>query len=254
MMKSSKQQVLNYKEYKMNIRETICSICEGMFIVALFGYFFYRSVIITVLGMPLVYFYIRWKKKRYCDKQKQDLQIQFKEALISIKGSLQAGYSLENAFCESYKDMAIFYGPTSIIARELKEIEKGLSNGNTINKMIFDLGERSGVEDIKEFAEVMIIGKQTGGNLLEIMDSFIIVLEEKVNVLQEIDAMVSARKFEQKIMDGVPFFIIFYLELTSKGFFSVLYEGIAGRIVMTICMLIYIASVYMSSRITDITI
>ena len=86
------------------------------------------------------------------------------------------------------------------------------------------------------------------------MASFVKVIEEKAGVMQEIDTMVSARRFEQKIMNVIPFVIIFYVELTNKGFFGILYHNIFGYLVMTITMIIYLLSVYLSDKIIDIRI
>lgn len=68
----------------------------------------------------------------------------------------------------------------------------------------------------------------------------------------EIDLMLSSRKYEQKIMNAVPFFIIFYLSLTTKGFFAVLYHNPAGILFMTVCLLAYLAAVLLSDRIMAI--
>ena len=88
----------------------------------------------------------------------------------------------------------------------------------------------------------------------KIMNSYIRIIEEKTAVLQEIDTMTASRRFEQKIMNVVPFFIIFYVELTSKGFFDILYHNLFGNLVMTVTLGIYLLSVYMAERMTDISI
>ena len=251
MMKSLKRQELQYDTYRMTCKELLYYGTEGLLLVCLFGYFFYRSVIITILGTPVIYIYIRIKCKELCKKRRNNLQIQFKDALISVNSSIKAGYSLENAFVESYKDMIEFYGQDSIVVKELAVIKNGLSNNQSLTKMLIELGRRSGIQDIRDFAGVLMIGKETGGNIGDIIDSFIKVAEERVAVLEEIETIISSKKFEQKIMNAVPFFIIFYIELTSKGFFDCLYNNPAGRIIMTICLVLYLVSIYMSGKITE---
>jgi tight adherence protein B len=68
----------------------------------------------------------------------------------------------------------------------------------------------------------------------------------------EIDILLSSRKYEQKIMEGIPFFIIFYLGLSSDGFFDVLYHNPAGVLFMTGCLAAYLAAVLLSDRIMAI--
>lgn len=254
MKRKCNQQVLQYEKYKLNQKEYILYGTESVLLVVLFGYFFYRSIFIILLSMPLVIILLSFKKRELASKRRMSLQMQFKDVLVSVNSSIKAGYSLENAFCESYKDIVMFYGESSPISKEIKNISNGLSNGQNLTSLLYDLGKRSKVSDIRDFAEVLSIGKQTGGNIGEILDSYIRVAEEKTSVLEEIETIISAKKYEQKIMNGIPFFIIFYIELTSKGFFNCLYENIAGRIIMTICLGVYLLSIYLSSKITRIDI
>lgn len=240
--------------YKLPISKLFIYGLEGIVIISVLGYFFYRSMLITLLLMPLDILFIKKKSKDLQEQRRLELQIQFKETLVSVSGSVRAGYSLENAFLESEKDMLMFYGKKSAIADELSTVRLGLKNSVPLVSLIADIGKRSGIQDIKDFAAVLVIGKQTGGNLNEIIDSFVNLTEEKIQVLQEIETIISSKKFEQKIMNCVPFFIIFYIESANQGFFEILYNSIFGRILMTGCLLVYCTSIYISERITNIQI
>ena len=117
-----------------------------------------------------------------------------------------------------------------------------------------EFATRSEIDEINSFVGVMRMGKRSGGNLTKNMDAFVRVIEEKADVMQEIKTMTSARIFEQRIMNAVPFLIIFYVELTNKGFFSILYHNLFGNVVMTITMAIYILSIYLSKKLINIEI
>ncbi len=239
---------------EMNKSELIQGVVEGVVIIILFGYFFYRSIVITILMIPLIYFYLIYKGKGLKEKKKHALLIQFKELLNSVNGSIQAGYSVENAFLEADKDLRQLFGSNSEIVKEISIIRRGIENNLNIISLIEDFAFRSGIEEIESFAGILAIGRKSGGNMSANMESYVRVIEEKTEVMQEIDTMVSARKFEQRIMNVIPFLIIFYVELTNKGFFAVLYHNIFGNLVMTVTMSIYILSIYFSDKIIDIRI
>ncbi len=238
----------------MNKSELISAILQGLVIIGLFGYFFYRSWIITLLLSPLLYFYLLYKGKVVKEKRSKALIMQFKEMLNSVNGSIQAGYSIENAFIEAEKDLRQLFGSDSRIVKEINLIKKGLENNCDVIELLSNLAERTGIEEIESFADILSVGIRSGGNISENMASFVRVIEEKAGVMQEIDTMVSARRFEQKIMNVIPFVIIFYVELTNKGFFGILYHNIFGILVMSVTMVIYLLSVYLSDRIIDIRI
>ena len=255
MLKSLKQQEsTDYKRYRMSIKEYVQCVIQALGLIGVFSYFFYRSYYAVIFMSPFIPFYIFRKKKQLGEKRRRNLMLQFKEMLVSVNGSVQAGYSLENSFYAAFEEMKGFYGEKSDIVRELGIIRRGLNNNAGLTGLIRDLANRSGIKDISDFAGVLYIGKQTGGNITRIMESYINVIDEKVAVMQEIDTLVSAKRFEQKIMNMVPFLIIFYIELTSPGFFSSLYHNAAGVTIMTVALVVYVFSVYMSEKIVDIRV
>ena len=80
------------------------------------------------------------------------------------------------------------------------------------------------------------------------------VIEQKTETDKEIQLMVSAKRMEQKIMNAVPFLIIFYVSSTSRGFFDVLYHNPVGIAVMTVCLIFYGAAYRLSRKIVEIEV
>lgn len=243
-----------YDKYVFSTKEWIVYGLFSVGITGLFAYFFYGSVKWIIVLSPLVIVLLKGKQKELFQKRQQDLLDQFKEMQVSLNNAVQAGYSLENALLETYKDMLYFYREDSLIVKELAYIRAGMRNGKTPEEMFEDFGERSKTEDILDFANVLTIGKRNGGNIDEIIKSAITVIEEKIETKQKIRTLLSARALEAKIMSGIPFFIIFYIGTSSKGYFDTLYLTMGGHIFMTFCMVIYLAAVCLSKKIVDIEI
>lgn len=180
--------------------------------------------------------------------------VQFKDALTFINASLQAGYSLENSFGEAYREICRYHGTQSMIANELQLIKKGIQNGQPIEILVLDFGNRSEIEEITDFSTVLAMAKRSGGNINEIIQKSIGVIEEKLDTRQEIDTLLSGKKLEVKIMTMIPFFIILYMDITSKGYFEPLYQTIGGNILMTICLAVYLAAMGISQKIVNIDV
>lgn len=244
----------DYNTYSFSAREWMLYLAQAVGITGMLGYFFYRSGEMTLLLMPLVPILIKQKKQERCIKRKQELTRQFKETMIAVDNSLQAGYSLENAFVEAYKEMSAFYKESSVIVVELDSIRTGMQNGWQLEELLQDLGERSGIEDILDFVNVLVIGKKSGGNINRIIKSAVSVIEEKMETKQEIEVLLSSKKLEAKIMSGIPFFIILYIGMTSKGYFDTLYQTIGGNLFMTVCLAVYLAAVKLARKMTEIEV
>lgn len=244
----------DYRCYKYSPKEWMIYGAEATIKICFLDYFFFRSLIWMIPMLPLFALFMKNKKAQLIQKRKQNLSIQFKDALTSINGALQAGYSLENAFAEAYKEMCRYHGPQSMIGKELHLIKKGMHNGQTIESQILDFGFRSGIEEILDFSTVLSVAKKSGGGIDEILQKNIGVIEEKMETCQEVDTLLSGKKMEAKIMSVIPFFIILYMDITSKGYFDPLYQTVGGNIIMTMCLGIYLTAMGISKKIVNIDV
>lgn len=244
----------DYAEYRFPLRQGLLVCLEGAALVAMIGYFFYQSWIACIFLIPVFAFFISEKKKEQAKKRRQELSLQFKDLVLALSANMKAGYSIENALRESYRDIELLYGEDGSVCVEVRHMLRGLENNVVLERLLYDLGIRSHVPDIMQFADVFLIAKRSGGNLTEILEKTAAVIEQKIETDKEIQLMVGSKKMEQKIMNMVPFLIIFYIGTTSKGFFDVLYHNVVGVAVMTICLLFYGAAYLLSKRIVEIEV
>lgn len=259
MLKNSKPQVSAYKGtdyggYILNGKEYILYFAEALLLVGVISYFFYRSVYAAIFLSPLALFFLKNKKKELSVKRRRELSMQFKDAILAVSANQKAGYSVENAFKEAGRDMALLYGWDSCICKELAYIAKGLDNNIILEKLLYDFAVRSHIADILQFADVFMIAKRSGGNMTEILSETADVIEQKISVDKDIQVLISSKKMEQKIMNVIPFIIISYIDTTSKGFFDSLYHNPAGIIIMTICLAVYLSAFLISRKLVEIEV
>lgn len=168
--------------------------------------------------------------------------------------NMQAGYSVENAVKNSLGDMRQLYGEKSDIVSELKILEKAVDNNIPLEDSFLDFGKRSGNRHIQDFADVFVICKRSGGDMAEIMMNTVRVISDGIDVEREIETVISSKKLETKIMNFIPFAIVAYIGLTSPGFFHPLYHNKAGMAVMSICLCLYMFSLYLENKLMRIEV
>ena len=229
-------------------------LLEGLLILFLVAMIFYRSVIAVLFMLPLLLPICRRSAMRHKERRSRELVSQFKEMTGSLLTAMKAGYSSENAMREALEEMEFLFGPRAPICRELILIRGGLDNHIPLENLLETFADRSGVEEIREFADVFAIAKRSGGNMTEILSRTIRVIQNRIEVENEINVLLSAKKMEQKIMDIVPFVIILYIGTTSRGFFDVLYHNAAGILIMSVCLTVYIAAYLLSEKIVQIRV
>ena len=80
------------------------------------------------------------------------------------------------------------------------------------------------------------------------------IIGEKIRIQEEILTATASKRMEQRIMSGIPVLIVIYIELTSPGFFGILYTTLIGRMLMTVCLAVYLASCWLADYFLEIEI
>lgn len=244
----------DYTGYVFSRHEIVLHLLSGGVFMAMVSWLFYDSVIAWLLLMPFVIWSFKDKKAVECVKRKRKLEIEFREVILSVSSNLQAGYSVENAFQESYRDIVLLYGKESVMAKELRLIFRKLSNNVQLEDALTNLADRSGVQDIRDFADIFQIAKRGGGDMRGIIANTAEIIGDKQEIRREIETVVSEKRLEQQIMRYIPFFIVFYISLTTKGYFESLYHNIFGWILMTGSLAVYAAACRISDKILNIEV
>ena len=171
-----------------------------------------------------------------------------------VADAVRAGYSVESAIKTCVRDLERLYGKGTDIVEEFRYIESQQHISVPLEELFLDLGSRSQVEDIENFASVFYTAKRTGGDMNRVIQKVARMLGDKIDVKKEIEATLAAKKSEQMIMSLMPAGIIMYLQLTSPGFLSVLYGNPFGIATMSICLAIYATAYWLGRKIVDIEV
>lgn len=238
----------------MSLKEWGVAFGKGIGICGLLAFTFYRSMTAFLFLIPAGFLCPFLEKKRKQERRLQVLAVQFKESMVVLAGALSAGYSVENALIASCGELGLLYGKESLIVREYSYIIQQMRTNRSVERLFQEFADRSGLEDIQSFAEVFVVAKRSGGDLSGIMRHTAEVLRDKMQVKEEIRTMTASRQFEQKIMNLIPFFMVFYVELSSPGFFNQMYQTLMGRVLMSVCLCVYLISYVLSEKILTIEV
>ena len=184
----------------------------------------------------------------------ENLRGEFKDAILAVASGLNAGYSVENAFAVSLKEMEEIHGSDSMIAKEIRLILRKVRMNLTFEDALGDFAARSGLDDVKNFADVFLAARKSGGELMRIIARTAEIIGEKIRIQEEILTATASKRMEQRIMSGIPVLIVIYIELTSPGFFGILYTTLVGRMLMTVCLVVYLASCWLADHFLEIEV
>lgn len=245
---------MDYQTYRFSKKEKMLNVLVFLVLAGVISYLFYRSVIAFLLLLGLFPLFIKIRKEDGKKKRQQLLAEQFLSGMQSVSTALTAGYSVETAFEEALMELRNMYNEEALIVGEFRYIVSQLHMNRNLEELLCGLALRSGIEDIRDFADVFSAAKRTGGNLVSIIRNTILCVSQKEETRMEIQTCLSAKKLEQNIMSLVPCLILFYVQVMSPGFLDVMYHNAAGTIIMTICLLIYVGAWYWGRKIVDIEV
>lgn len=237
----------------MKISEKISLLIMGIVISLIVAYLFYNSALFVIpLLVPVEIIIIKSYGKMREKRRLRQIEGEFEEMLDCLAGALRAGYSLDNAFVECRKELVVMYGDTSLLVKELNIICHGLKMNIPIEKLVYNMAAGTRVRTISEFAQVLAIAKRTGGDFVSVIRQNADAIRSKRLVLDEIETMIAAKKYENLIMNLMPPGMILYLRITSPEYTKPLYNNVMGICIMTLVFIIYIAGIYFGARIMDI--
>ena len=219
--------------------------------ILFFSWFFYRSAFAVILFIFPGILYFRKCVREQREKKRWELTVQFKECLLAVANSLRTGYAVENAFLESREDIRLLFGERSAMYGELELIRRGMILNITLEELISDLADRSGIEEIEQFSAILNIAKRGGGNVTQIIRTTAEVISNKVETMQEMLTMLQGRRLEQNVMEIMPFGISLYIAAAYPGYFGTLYHNGMGIIVMTLCLAVYAGAYLLGEKILD---
>lgn len=243
-----------YDVYHFTKKEILKYIFQSCMLCGAADYLFYKNWWFMLSVFPAAVLFLKWKRQQCIRDRKRKLNYQFRDALNSLSVAVQAGYSVENAVTACTRDMERLYPPDSDIVREFRYMDSQKRISVPVEELFRGLGDRSGIEDIENFASVFSAAKRSGGDMDKVIQTSARMLGDKIDVRKEIEATLAAKKAEQMVMSLMPAGIILYLQLTSPGFLEILYGSVFGVCAMTGCLGIYILSYWLGRKIVDIEV
>ncbi len=238
-----------------SLKEMIHYYAVSIPVLALIGYLFYGNLIVAFIMAGLSFLF----RKRYVlyiyEKKKNELTMQFRDLVYSLSTSVGTGRPLAEALSEASLSLGLIYDKDSLICCWLSAAVHKIKESNESVEMLFhEFAKQSEIEDIRVFADIYSISRKTGGDLIRVFTKTAEVLLDKGEIQKEIQSQISQKKFESRIISAMPLLLIAFLRITSPDYLSVMYETLAGRLLMSVALILLCLSCCMMTVISNVKI
>jgi len=202
------------------------------------------AVLTAVCGLVLPFAYLSYRKRERIKK----IQEQLPEGLDLIARSLKAGH----AFTAGMKLAAEEFPDP--LGTEFQETLEEINFGVSTQKALKDMVARIDCPEIRYFVVAVILQRETGGNLAEILESLAELMREKVKFEGKVKALAAEGKITAVILALTPFLMALYLELNTPGYLSIFFNHPIGRIMLYGCSTLMLVGIIVLRRMVDVKV
>ncbi|MCO4758071.1 MAG: type II secretion system F family protein [Oceanospirillaceae bacterium] len=197
---------------------------------------------IAGLAMPFI--------KVFSDRRKRmdRFDEQLPEAIDIIKRALQAGHP----FSESLHIVAD--GLDGPIAKEFGITFADLNYGNDLRRAMLGLLERVPSITLMAFVTSVLVQKETGGNLAEILDKISQVIRGRFRFQRKIKTLSAEGRLSAWILTLVPFTLFVIIYFTTPDYLPILVESPDGRQLVIAACVMMVFGIYWIRRILKIEV
>lgn len=201
-------------------------------------------VIITLLLAGTPFFYLCLKKKKRMEK----FQRQLPEGLELIARSLKAGHAFPSSMKMAADEFDDPLGP------EFEETINEINFGVNVPDALKNLAERVNCADLKFFVISVILQRETGGNLAEIIESLAYIIRERFKLYGKIRTLAAEGKLSAIILGSLPFVVMIALHFTSPAYIRILFTDPAGKIILGISAFMMALGILVMKKMVDIEV
>ncbi len=230
----------------------------GVFILAailLFfvGTFIFYSLTRTFLvavpaGLAMGYIpflYLILKK----NKRMKKFDAQLPDALDLMARALKAGHAFPGGLQMVAKE---FDDP---IGLEFAKVVEEVNFGVGVEEALRNLANRFGASsDLKFFAIAVMIQRESGGNLAEILESIARIIRERFKLMGTIRTLSAEGRLSAVILVAIPFVVAFALSIMNPKYINLLVTDPTGKIMVFISLIMMVTGIFVIKKIIQIKV
>lgn len=202
------------------------------------------SIILLVLAGSLPYFYLIYRK----DKRLTKFDEQLPDALDLIGRGVRAGHALPSALKMVGDEMA------NPIAEEFRAAFDEVNYGFSMQDALTNLATRVPSTDLQYFVVAVLIQRETGGNLAELLDNISAMIRARQKLYGTIRVLSAEGKLSAWILTLLPIVLALVINLINPAFMQVLWKDETGIKMIVGVAILMLLGIYWMRKIIKIRV
>lgn len=230
----------------------LCLVSSGL--VAIIGYVIAQplppqeTLLFTgtgaALGLIVPYSYVTWRRTR----RFQRFEAMFPEAIDTLARAVRAGHAFTVALeivCNELGEPA---------ATEFRKLYEEQKYGMPVRDALLNLSERMPLVDVKFFVTAVMLQRETGGNLAEILDNLSYMIRERFKILRQVRVYTAQGRLTMMLLMGLPPTIIVTMLIMNPSFIRPLFADPIGHVLLAAGITLQTVGYFVIRRIIQIQV
>jgi tight adherence protein B len=197
-----------------------------------------------VVGAILPYAYASYRR----GKRFQKFEELFPEAIDTLARAVRAGHAFTTALELIANEVA---EPVSSEIRKLFEEQKF---GMPVRDALVNLAERVPLVDVKFFVTAVMLQRETGGNLAEILDNLSYMIRERFKIQRQVRVFTAQGRLTMLLLMAMPPVVVVVMLVMSPSFIRPLFDDPLGHTAIVIAITLQTVGYFVIRKIIRIQV
>lgn len=188
--------------------------------------------------------FVSWKRKR----RMRQFEERFPDALDLLGRAVRAGHAFTTGMEIVSKESP------EPVASEFRACFEEQNFGLPMRDALFNMTERMPLVDVRFFVTALLVQKETGGNLAEILDELARVIRDRFRIYREVRVKTAQGRLTAIILIALPLFMLLALEGANPAYVRVLFNDPIGPPLLAVAALMQLIGSVLIWRIVHIEV
>jgi tight adherence protein B len=197
-----------------------------------------------VIATALPFFHILSKRRKRLNKFLQLLP----DALDLMSRGLSAGHAFTEALQMVASEMP------EPISMEFRKTYEEQNLGLSLKLALENLVQRVPLLDLRMCVTAVMIQRETGGNLSELLEKVAHTIRERFRIMEDLKTMTLSSRWSAWLLCGLPIFLAVYVTVMNPGYMDVMWRDQRGHWLLAIAGIMQVLGMLMVQKIMKIRI
>ena len=193
-------------------------------------------------ALPFIHVY--WKRAKRFNAFLENLP----DALDLISRALSAGHAFSEALHMVSMEMP------EPIATEFRKAYEEQNLGLSVKLALENLTARMPLLDLKMCVTAILIQRETGGNLAEILEKVSYTIRERFRIMGDLKTLTTSSRMSAWLLCGLPIFVALMVTVMNPDYMSVLWKDQRGHYLIALALFMQISGMLIVRKILQIKI